>query len=298
MRNIGNKSFITKSLLQWYKRNARPLPWRKTRNPYRVLISEIMLQQTQVSRVLQMYPKFIRRFPNFHILARAGTGDVIRAWAGMGYNNRAVRLHQAANRVIQDYAGRLPADIDLLRQLPGIGRYTAHAIACFSFGQHTAVVDTNVRRILARLFPKLFRSQDEWELAESILPRRKAYEWNQALMELGSMFCTSANPDCTGGPLNRYCPSAFQIHRRLKIKKRKNDCVLIPDRIYRGRVVALVRTFSPHQQIESLRLLKILQLGAAKRNQRWFSSILTGLQRDGLIQIHTQRMKTYVSLPQ
>jgi A/G-specific adenine glycosylase len=298
MRTIGNKSFITKSLLHWYHLNARPLPWRKTRNPYRILVSEIMLQQTQVSRVLQMYPKFLKRFPNFQILARAGTGDVIRAWAGMGYNNRAVRLHQAANRIIQDYAGHLPADIDFLRQLPGIGRYTAHAIACFSFGQHTAVVDTNVRRILARLFPRSARALDEWKLAESVLPKRKAYDWNQALMELGSIYCTAGNPDCTGCPLNRYCPSAFQIHSTPKIKKKKNDRVLIPNRIYRGRVIALVRSFSRRQQIESYRLLKMLLPGVTKPNQRWFSLILTGLQRDGLIQIHTRRTKTYVSLPQ
>jgi A/G-specific adenine glycosylase len=298
MRTIGNKAFITKSLLQWYSRNARPLPWRKTRNPYRILISEIMLQQTQVSRVLQMYPKFIKRFPNFQILARAGTGDVIRAWAGMGYNNRAVHLHQAAIRVIQDYGGRLPADIVLLRQLPGIGQYTAHAVACFSFGQHTAVVDTNVRRILARLFPKMACSQNEWELAESVLPKRNAYEWNQALMELGSVFCTAANPGCAGCPLKRYCPSAFQVQSRPRINKSRNERAIIPNRIYRGRVVALVRMFSRRRRMESYRLLKVLRPGDAKRNQKWFSLLLTGLQRDGLIQIHTQRMKTYVSLPQ
>jgi len=297
MRTIGNKAFITKSLLLWYNRNARPLPWRKTRNPYRILISEIMLQQTQVSRVLQKYPKFLKRFPNFQILARAGNGDVIRAWAGMGYNNRAVRLHQTANRIIQDYAGRLPANIDLLQLLPGIGRYTAHAVACFSFGQHTAVVDTNVRRILSRLFPRMARSHDEWELAESMLPKRKAYEWNQALMELGSAFCTAAHPDCAGCPLHRYCPSAFHVRIRAKIKKIKNERTFIPDRIYRGRVVALLRTFSRHQKIEAFHLLKKLRPGDAKRNQKWFSLLLTGLQRDGLIHIHTQRMKTYVSLP-
>jgi A/G-specific adenine glycosylase len=298
MRTFGNKSFITKSLLQWYDRNARPLPWRKTRNPYRILISEIMLQQTQVSRVLQMYPKFLKRFPTFQILSRAGTGDVIRAWAGMGYNNRAVRLHQTANRVMQNYGGRLPSDIDLLLQLPGIGRYTAHAVACFSFGQHTAVVDTNVRRILSRLFPRMASSRDEWELAECVLPKRKAYEWNQALMELGSVYCTASNPDCAGCPLNRYCPSALNVPNRSIKKKSKNERAFIPDRIYRGRVVALLRTFSRNQTMEAFRLLKMLRPEDAKRNQKWFSFLLTGLQRDGLIHIHTQSMQTYISLPQ
>ena len=295
MRTIGNKAFITKSLLLWYNRNARPLPWRKTRNPYRILISEIMLQQTQVSRVLQKYPKFLKRFPNFQILARAGNGDVIRAWAGMGYNNRAVRLHQTANRIIQDYAGRLPANIDLLQLLPGIGRYTAHAVACFSFGQHTAVVDTNVRRILSRLFPRMARSHDEWELAESMLPKRKAYEWNQALMELGSAFCTAAHPDCAGCPLHRYCPSAFLLMKKKPVERKAHT--IIPNRIYRGRIIAALRRIAHHRSIETNRMAKMIKPDFSSRQKKWLDALLNGLLRDGLIHIHSRSKKIYISLP-
>jgi A/G-specific adenine glycosylase len=293
----NRKSAITKSLLSWYRKNARPLPWRKTRNPYRILVSEVMLQQTQVSRVLQKYPEFLRLFPNFSSLAHARTADVIRAWAGMGYNNRAVRLQQTAKEIMNDNNGRLPSDIHILQKLPGIGRYTAHAVACFSFGQHTAVVDTNVRRDLFRLFPKLFHSTDEWELAESMLPKRKAYEWNQALMELGSTLCTAANPRCVNCPLEGHCPSAFQIRKPKKSYNRKNHRALIPNRIYRGRIVALLRIMSRRQSIESNRLYHMIRPEARSQNQKWFSLILSGLQRDGLIQIHSQKAKRFVSMP-
>ena len=256
-----------------------------------------MLQQTQVSRVLQKYPEFLRLFPNFSSLAHARTADVIRAWSGMGYNNRAVRLQQVAKEIMNDNNGRLPSDIHILQKLPGIGRYTAHAVACFSFEQQTAVVDTNVRRILARLFPNRARSMDEWELAESVLPKRKAYEWNQALMELGSTFCTAAHPRCVDCPLKQYCPSAFQIRKPKKSYKRKNHRAMIPNRIYRGRIVALLRTMSRRQSIESNRLLHMIQPETKNKNQKWFSLILTGLQRDGLIQIHSQKAKNFISLP-
>lgn len=293
----NRKSTITKSLLSWYRKNARPLPWRKTRNPYRILVSEVMLQQTQVSRVLRKYTEFLRRFPNFSSLAHARTGDVIRAWAGMGYNNRAIRLQQIAKEIMNDNDGRLPSDIHILQKLPGIGRYTAHAVACFSFGQHTAVVDTNVRRILARLFPKRARSLDEWELAESVLPKRKAYEWNQALMELGSAHCTAAHPRCVNCPLKQYCPNAFRIHNPKKSYTGKKQRAMIPNRIYRGRIVALLRAMSRRQSIESNRLLHMIRPKARSQNQKWFSLILTRLQRDGLIQIHSQKTKSFISLP-
>jgi A/G-specific adenine glycosylase len=255
-----------------------------------------MLQQTQVSRVLQKYPEFLRLFPDFSSLAQARTADVIRAWAGMGYNKRALRLHHTAKSVMTDYNRHLPKDIEILRQLPGIGRYTAHAIACFSFGQQTAVVDTNVRRVLSRLFPTKARSMDEWALAELFLPEKKAYEWNQALMELGGTHCTAANPHCTDCPLKQYCPSAFQIKTPKKQARAKN-LIEIPNRIYRGRVVALLRMIGHHQFLESTQLLKKIRPYDSHRRKKWFALLLIGLQRDGLIQLHFRRMKQYVSLP-
>jgi len=290
------KSAVTKALLKWYRKNARPSPWRKTRHPYRILVSEIMLQQTQVDRVEQKYPLFLRRFPTFQSLARARTADVIRAWAGMGYNNRAIHLQKTAQRVVEKYRGRLPGDIEALQQFPGIGRYTANAVACFAFGQHTAVVDTNVRRVLSRLFPKQSRSMDEWDLAEWILPKRKAYDWNQALMELGGTFCTHRNPNCSGCPLHRHCMSAFKIKKigkPIPAKPRK----AIPDRIYRGRIVSILRNIDHHRSMESLRLAAMINPGFRSIEKKWFDSLLQRLQRDGLILMRRRQKKLMIYLP-
>src|SRR5512139_1248480 len=144
---------IRKRLLGWYRSSARPLPWRRTRNPYRILLSEVMLQQTQVSRVLIHYRRFLRRFPNLWSLSQAGTADVLRAWRGMGYNNRAVRLRNLAADVCSTKGGKLPQTVEELRSLPGIGRYTAGAVSCFAFGRRVPIVDTNIQRVLGRVFP-------------------------------------------------------------------------------------------------------------------------------------------------
>src|SRR3989304_2543866 len=144
---------LRRRLLAWYRSSARPLPWRKTHNPYRILVSEVMLQQTQVNRVLIHYRRFLKRFPTLRSLSRAGTADVLRAWRGMGYNNRAVRLRNLAKEVCATMGGRLPGTVGALRSLPGIGRYTAGAVACFAVGLPVAMVDTNIQRVFNRLFP-------------------------------------------------------------------------------------------------------------------------------------------------
>jgi len=256
-----------------------------------------MLQQTQISRVMQKYPDFLRQFPNLTSLAHARTADVIRTWAGMGYNNRALRLQQLAKRVLRETNGQLPSSVDVLQKLPGIGRYTANAIACFAFGMQTAVVDTNVRRVLARLFPRETRSRDEWELAQWILPEGKAYDWNQAMMELGSTVCTSRNPRCKDCPLHRQCPSAFQIQRVNKPAK-KNGRAIIPNRIYRGRIVTALLALSRRQSIEASRLLILITADDSKKNMKWFAGLLTGLQHDGLIHVVHRQKKQFLSLPQ
>ncbi len=298
MQISTHKSLVTKSLLSWYRKNARPFPLRKTHNPYRILVSEVMLQQTQASRVSQKYPEFLRRFPSFTSLAQARTADVIRGWAGMGYNNRALRLQQIAKLVTNDYGGRLPNNIEILQKLPGIGRYTAHALACFAYGQNTAVVDTNVHRIFTRLFPRRRRLTNDWEFVERLLPKRKAYEWNQALMELGRTICIAANPRCIDCPIQQYCPSAFHASRQ------KNSCqksiyhAAIPDRIFRGRVVAMLCTLDHHQSIESRQLAQMIRSNFTSRQHAWFLKLLDGLRRDGLIQILFRRSKIFVSLPE
>jgi A/G-specific adenine glycosylase len=201
-------------LLAWYAAHGRDLPWRHTRDPYAVLVSEVMLQQTQVERVLPKYREFLERFPTLAALAEAPTADVIRAWAPLGYNVRAVRLQQIARQVVAEHGGELPHTLDGLLALKGIGRYTAGAVACFAFGLPVATVDTNIRRVLWRVFRGI--EPAEWPagqagarellaLADWALPGGAAYDWQQALMDLGATICVSRRPACERCPLAADC---------------------------------------------------------------------------------------------
>ena len=201
-------------LLEWYAAAGRDLPWRRTRDPFAVLVSEIMLQQTQVDRVLPKYHEFLGRFPTLAALAAAPTADVIRAWAPLGYNVRAVRLQEIARQAVAEYGGALPPTLEGLLALKGIGRYTAGAIACFAFGLPVATVDTNIRRVLWRVFrgiePATWPAgqatvREAIALAEWALPVGAAYDWQQALMDLGATVCLSRRPACERCPLATEC---------------------------------------------------------------------------------------------
>ena len=192
-------------MLIWYKKAARDLPWRETRNPYAVLVSEFMLQQTQVSRVLDFYPRFLKRFPTIEALARARPKAVMEQWDGLGYYARARNLHKLAREVTRRHDGTLPDSPEDLRTLPGVGPYTAGAVACFAYEQPVAAVDTNVKRVLGRVF----RKKDVWGLASAIMPRngKRAWKFNQALMELGALVCVARKPKCPVCPVRRECLS-------------------------------------------------------------------------------------------
>ncbi|MBI4418082.1 MAG: A/G-specific adenine glycosylase [Ignavibacteriales bacterium] len=273
---------LRRRILAWYQTNARNLPWRKTKNPYRILISEVMLQQTQVTRVLEKYHRFIRRFTSFEVLARASAAEVIRAWSGMGYNNRSVRLRELARIVRDRFNGRLPSRVDELLLLPGIGRYTAHAVACFAFGQRVPLADTNIARVLARLFPG--EGPDPWSIADRILPRRHVYEWNQALMELGATICTAARPKCTSCPVVRMCPSAFSIAaRKATLHKKERGRNGIPNRIYRGRIIELLRKSNSRGR-GLMDIGRGVKPNFSAADHKWLVTLLAGLERDGLIQ--------------
>ncbi|MBI4635372.1 MAG: A/G-specific adenine glycosylase [Candidatus Rokubacteria bacterium] len=200
-------------LLAWYATHGRDLPWRRTRDPYRVLVSEIMLQQTQVDRVVPKYHEFLERYPTLECLARARVDEVRRVWYPLGYNIRPVRLRQIARETIARYGGRLPDSAETLRRLPGIGRYTAGAVLSFAYGRDTAVLDTNVRRVLGRVFlgPRgAARVRGEkwfWDLAESLVPPRRGYDFNQALMDFGATWCTPRKPRCRPCPMRDFCGS-------------------------------------------------------------------------------------------
>lgn len=196
------KLFIRK-LLAWYARAARDLPWRSTRNPYAILVSEFMLQQTQVSRVLDYYPRFLKRFPTLSHLARSRPKAVMEAWDGLGYYARARNLHKLAKHVVRRHDGTLPDNPVELETLPGVGRYTAGAVACFAYEKPVPAVDTNVKRVLERAFSP----EDVWELATTLTPRhgKRAWKFNQALMELGALICPARKPRCLECPVRREC---------------------------------------------------------------------------------------------
>jgi A/G-specific adenine glycosylase len=206
-------------LRSWYRRNARDLPWRRTRSPYEVLVSELMLQQTQVSRVVTRYGEFLDRFPTLAHVARARPARVTEAWEGLGYYARARNLHRLALEVTdggKDPERQLPADPIALRELPGIGAYTAGAVASFAYERRAALVDTNVARVLRRVFAPSIDTKSTkghrrvWEIAESILPRTGRATWthNQALMELGALICTARIAHCDRCPVRSLCRSA------------------------------------------------------------------------------------------
>ena len=200
-----------RKLAAWYRKAARDLPWRRTRDPYAVLVSEFMLQQTQVSRVVDYYAPFLERYPTVQHLARAQASQVREAWEGLGYYRRAANLHRLARRVVAEHEGVLPRDVAEVRRRPGVGAYTAGAVATFAYEQPAAAVDTNVARVLARVFfgktPARVTLRKVTRLAEALQPRRGRTAWafNQALMELGALVCTARTPKCPGCPVRSVC---------------------------------------------------------------------------------------------
>ena len=202
---------IAEKLLGWYAEHQRELPWRGHPDPYAVWVSEIMLQQTRVEAVIPYFHRWMDRFPDIEALAGAPQQEVLTAWEGLGYYSRARNLHKAAQQVVRQFKGIIPADVDSLLALPGIGRYTAGAIASMAFGQDAPALDGNIRRVFARLFniadpigePGTERRM--WALAEELLPAGQAGEFNQALMDLGAMICLPMNPRCSVCPLKEAC---------------------------------------------------------------------------------------------
>jgi A/G-specific adenine glycosylase len=208
---LTNIAEFRRGLLRWFRRHGRDLPWRRTRDPYHVIVSEFMLQQTQVSRVESYYQRFLERYPTIESLASAPAAMVRESWDGLGYYRRATNLHRLAQQVVRDRAGVIPADPAELRRLPGVGRYTAGAVASFAFERSAPAVDTNVARVLRRAFhprtPSQVLSRRIWCTAERILPQRGKTAWafNQAIMELGALICTAREARCGMCPVRLAC---------------------------------------------------------------------------------------------
>jgi A/G-specific adenine glycosylase len=217
------------ALLCWYDANRRELPWRKTRDPYRVWVSEIMLQQTRVAAVLEHYKIFLERFPDVRALASAAESAVLAVWSGLGYYRRARMMHLCAKKIVSEHAAKFPETSAALRELPGIGRYTAAAIASIAFSENTAVVDGNVERVLGRLSGKQLTSEENWEGAQRLLDFARPGDFNQATMELGATTCLPRQPACLTCPVRKWCATRGELLQETKSprqQKREIWCAL------------------------------------------------------------------------
>lgn len=200
----GDES-LRAAVLAWGEGQRRDLPWRRTRDPWAILVSELMLQQTQVARVIPRYEAFLSRFPHVRATASAGVADVVRQWEGLGYNRRAVRLHATACRVVDVHGGRFPSTLPELLALPGVGPYTARAVLAFAFEADAAVVDTNVARVLARLIGRPLQPKEVQTAADRLAPPGRSWAWNQAMLDVGALVCRARSCDCASCPLAAVC---------------------------------------------------------------------------------------------
>lgn len=310
----GRLASIHEALLGWYARVGRDLPWRRTRDPYAILVSEIMLQQTQVDRVIPKYQQFLAAFPTLAALAASPLAEVIRVWAGLGYNRRAVRLHAVARAAVERLGGRLPDTPEALRELEGLGSYTANAVASFAHGAQVAVVDTNVRRVLGRVFADVLGLDPPpgrrlQAFADAILPPGRAYEWNQALMDLGATVCTARAPDHDACPLALQCAGRALLPTRdallraaergpaYRVRRRPAEPFAQTTRYFRGRIVDQLRALAPGETLAVDELGRALRLDYGPEHAAWVADLVEGLRRDGLLVVHGAGASARVSLP-
>ena len=290
--------FPSAALLAWYEHHGRThLPWRATRDPYRIVVSESMLQQTQVERVIPLYEAFLARFPTFDALAAADAGDVGRAWRGLGYNSRAIRLHALARAVVERHGGRLPHDTEALRALPGIGAYTAAALRAFAFELDDAAVDVNLRRVIHRVvfgleYPPLADARTLDTLALAAVPRGGAHDWNSALMDLGATICTARAARCLVCPLRDACAAApvdpaLLAARARSHAPRKAPQSAIPfertTRFLRGRIIDRLRDVPARESLAVEALQRDLVTSVPADRLHEIPDVVDALVRDGIV---------------
>jgi A/G-specific adenine glycosylase len=251
-----------------------------------------MLHQTQVSRVLVLYPLFLKQFPTLRALAEAERSGVVVAWRGLGYNNRAVRLHDLARILVRNHGGKIPDDPSVLRELPGIGKYTTHALLVSVHRRDVPVVDVNVRRVLSRVFWRMrttadLRPEEEiWDAAQALVPAGRGYDWAQALMDLGATICTARSPSCGICPVARLCSSGMAL-RPAPASRRGTEPSLngIPNRIYRGKLIEILRTEGARSGVRAEILGRRIVPHFLPRHETWLRNLLDALRRDGLVQL-------------
>lgn len=302
---------VQHALMRWFRVHQRDLPWRHTKQPYKILVSEIMLQQTQVDRVIPKYRAFLKRFPTVQALARATPRDVLLAWEGMGYNRRALYLRHAAQEIVAKHNGKVPGDPAVLQTLPGIGAYTAAAVATFSSGVPHALADVNVRRVVGRVMlgvsKQPWNESRLWRAIEQTTPRQnilgmESVWWGHAVMDFGALVC-KAKPRCDTCPLQRQC-EAYPYFERVRAQEGKrargsvlsrartlsrSDARPVPDRIYRGKILQLIRERDPRPL--SLRAVSSVLTDISPAHLR---RLIRGLQSDGLL---AMAKRGAVSLP-
>lgn len=285
---------IHRDVTNWYRTHGRDLPWRLEplcNDPYALLVSEIMLQQTQVDRVIPKYLQFIQLFPNWHQLANAPQSEVVRAWSSLGYNQRSVRLHKVARLVVNLYSGNLPRDFKTLMTLPGIGSYTASAMACFAFGARITVLDTNIYRVFGRIGFGVIKPRKDIidRMAWTWLPDSDFSQWHQALMDIGATICTVRKPDCPRCPVRDYCKAAPEFSKGKPIdstdRTRKQPPFKNSARYYRGRIIEKLREVELGTSI-SLEELGCSLFGQISSSQSvWLKALIDGLVKDELVSL-------------
>lgn len=289
---------IQNGLLAWFAANGRDLPWRRTRDPYHILVSEIMLQQIQVVRAIPFYLAFLERFPTVRALANAPLAEAIRVWGDLGRYKRVVSLHRTAKLIVEEHGGDVPSDPDVLRRLPGIGPYTAGAVACFAFGEDLGFVDTNMRRVLHRLFvgvdvPRPSATDAELaRVAEAAVPPGHGWDWNQGLMDFGATFCTARRPACETCPVREHCRSSPTIQAAIAALPRGSSRSAPAyryeesNRFYRGRVLARLRDASVGERAdEGIPLHELggqVRAGFGEGDVPWLYGVVESLRKDGL----------------
>ena len=293
------------NLLTWYSINKRDLPWRQSPTPYQVLVSEIMLQQTQVPRVIEKYKEFLTLFPTLEALAKASKAEVIQAWSGLGYNRRALLLQKFAIDVTNKYDGEMPRVREALTKLPGMGPYTTGAVLSFAFNQEEPAIDVNVRRIFLRYFEG--KDQGEpldkvgerklYDLAKQQIPVGKSSMFHNALMDFGSLVCMRNNPACQTCPLRGGCKffPLYDLHKEkvLQVREKKveqgvyENGKYIPNRIFRGRIVEFARQ-NVGKKVEILHVGSKVKKDYTTADQEWLLMLCAKLTKDGLLQYNVE----------
>jgi A/G-specific adenine glycosylase len=281
--SAGRIRSLRRTILDWSNTGLRRLPWRETRDPWAILVSEVMLQQTQVSRVLDPYRRFLLLFPTPRACARKGSAAVLRAWDGLGYNRRALNLHRCAVVLQRDHQGALPEDLATLQSLPGVGPYTARAVMAFGHGARVGIVETNVARVLARAaVGRPLSAKEAQSVADRLVPRDQSWEFNQAMIDLGALYCTARDPSCEACPLRAVC--------RWRSSKDPRDPAKTTAGVSKGQ-----STFDGSDRQGRGRLVKALRAGPVAGHDAvgilgWgddsnrVDRVIGGLVRDGLVE--------------